>query len=115
MKVSPSISVNLGGAFAKVLAIRGDLLLEVAQALQPEGDDGYLMVWKTEGIHDLAAMPPNSIGDVAFISDGGRILEIHDTKERPFQTGYPFRYAALMEQGWFDMYCSSSECVLKLN
>lgn len=115
MKDSPSISVNIGGAFAKVLAIRGDLLLEVVQVLQPQGEHGILLVWKTELLHDLAALPPTSIGDVAFISEGGRILEIHDTEERPFQAGHPFRYAALMEHRWFDTNCTSSWCDLNLD
>lgn len=112
MKDSPSISVNIGGAFAKVLAIRGDLLLEVVQALQPDGDHGYLMVWKTEWLHDLAAFPANSVGDVAFISEKGRILAVHSTDERPFQPGYAFKYAAFMEADWFDRHCTSSRCTL---
>lgn len=115
MKNIQYLSVVVGGAPAQVVVLRGDLLLEWVSEHEPEGCRGFLFVWETEGLHDLSLILWRSRGDVAFISEKGRILEVHSTDEPPFKPGYPFKYAALMESDWFDRHCTSSRCTLALD
>lgn len=68
------------------------------------GNNGMVFIWPEEGRHCMWMRNTDLPLSVAFIDDGGRIVNIADMTPRSDDThcaAKPVRYALEMNQGWF--------------